>query len=162
VNCGPRHIQCSNSSAYSDFNIQVNVSTLLLEKSRQFNESCTEIWVLNTLHTRQFTQCVLWCRPDIYNVFTASLIQATIFNWTYLRCNWRYLDNSLLVNLQTWCPIQRTSSSLRYVICGPGHIQCNYSTAYSGFNIQQNVAPLLLEICRQFTDVLQTWSQYSV
>jgi hypothetical protein len=35
---------------------------------------------------------------------------------------------------------------------GPGHIQWTYSSTYSGFNIQQNVAPLLLEICRQFTE----------
>jgi hypothetical protein len=37
-------------------------------------------------------------------------------------------------------------------LCGPGHIQCNYSSTYSGFNIKQNVARLLLEICRQFTE----------
>jgi hypothetical protein len=49
-------------------------------------------------------------------------------------------------------PIQRTTSSLRNVNCGPGHIQCNYSSTYSGFNIQQNVAPLLLEIYPQFNE----------
>jgi hypothetical protein len=38
------------------------------------------------------------------------------------------------------------------VNCGPGHIQCNYSSTYSGFNIQQNVAPLLLEIYPQFNE----------
>jgi hypothetical protein len=53
------------------------------------------------------------------------------------------------VILQTWCQIQRTSSSIRYVNCGPGHIQCNYSSAYSGSNIELNVSPLLLEISRQ-------------
>jgi hypothetical protein len=205
VVCGPGHIQSIYSSTYSDFNIQLNVSALLLEISRQFNESYTVIWVLNTPHTRQFTQCVLWSRtytmylqlrifglqysavgtcadigdilkilcalycklddkysahppvyamrtvvPDIYNVFTAPHIQATIFIWTYLRCYWRYHDNSMHVILQTWCQIQRTSSSLRFVKCGPSHIQCNYSYAYSGFNIQVNVSELLLEMSRQF------------
>jgi hypothetical protein len=53
------------------------------------------------------------------------------------------------VILQTWCQIQSTSSSLRYVNCGPGHIQCIYISAYSGFIIQLNVAPLLLEVSRQ-------------
>jgi hypothetical protein len=48
--------------------------------------------------------------------------------------------------------IAHTLSSLRYVDCGPGHIQCNYSYAYSGFNIQRNVSPLLLEISRQFNE----------
>jgi hypothetical protein len=84
--------------------------------------------------------------PDIYNVFTAPHIQATIFNWTYLRCNWRYSDISMCAILQIWCQIQRTSSSLSCVIFGPGHIQCNYSSAYSGFNIRLNLSALLLEI----------------
>jgi hypothetical protein len=52
--------------------------------------------------------------------------------------------------LQTWCQIQRTTPSLRYVNCGPGHIQCISSSAYSDFNIRQNVSELLLYISRQF------------
>jgi hypothetical protein len=58
----------------------------------------------------------------------------------------------MCVILQTWCQIQRTSSSLRHLNCGPGHIQCNYSSTYSGFNIQQNVAPLLLQIYPQLNE----------
>jgi hypothetical protein len=54
------------------------------------------------------------------------------------------------VILQTWCQLQRTSSSFRYANCGPGHIQCIYSSAYSDFNIHLNVSALLLEISRQF------------
>jgi hypothetical protein len=49
-------------------------------------------------------------------------------------------------------PIQRTSSRLRYVNCGAGHIQCIYSSTYSGFNIQMNVSALLFYICRQFSE----------
>jgi hypothetical protein len=60
---------------------------------------------------------------DIYNVFTAPHIEASIFIWTYLRCYWKYLDNSMRVILHSWCQILRTSSSLRYVNYGPGHIQ---------------------------------------
>jgi hypothetical protein len=88
----------------------------------------------------------------IYNVITAPHIQASIFNWTYLRSYWRHLDNSMRVIVQTWIQIQRTSSSLYYVDCGPGHIQCSYSSAYTGFNIQLNVSALLLEISRQFNE----------
>jgi hypothetical protein len=88
--------------------------------------------------------------PDMYNVFTAPHIQATIFNWTYLRCNWRYSDTSIRVILQIWCQIQRTSSSLRCVNCVPGHIQRIYSSSYSGHNIQLNVSALQLEIFRHF------------
>jgi hypothetical protein len=51
--------------------------------------------------------------------------------------------------LQSWCQIQRTTSSLRNVDSGPGHIQCIYSSTYSGVNIQLNVDVLLLEISRQ-------------
>jgi hypothetical protein len=45
--------------------------------------------------------------------------------------------------------MQSTSSSLRYVNCGPGHIRSTYSSAYLSFNIQLKVAPLLLEVSRQ-------------
>jgi hypothetical protein len=54
--------------------------------------------------------------------------------------------------LQTLCQIQRTASSLRYLNCEPDHIHCNYSSTYSGFNIQLNVSALQLEICRQFSE----------
>jgi hypothetical protein len=54
------------------------------------------------------------------------------------------------VILQARCQLQRTSSSFRYVNCGPGHIQNTYSSAYLRFNIQMKVAPMLLEVSRQF------------
>jgi hypothetical protein len=92
VDCGPGHILCNYSSAYSGLNIQLNVSALQLEISRQFNVRYTANLVPNTAHT----------------------------------------------------------SSLRYMHCGSGHIQCNYSSRYSGFNIQLNASALLLEIYRQF------------
>jgi hypothetical protein len=56
------------------------------------------------------------------------------------------------VIVQTWSQIQRTSSRLRYVNCGPGHIQWNDNTAYSGFNIQLNVSKLLLKTSRKFKE----------
>jgi hypothetical protein len=70
----------------------------------------------------------------------------------YLRYCWRYLDNSMLIILQTWCQIERMASRLRYVNCGPGYMQCIYSSAYSDFNIQLNVSALLLEISREFNE----------
>jgi hypothetical protein len=60
-----------------------------------------------------------------------------------------YLVNAMSVILQAWCQLQRTSSSLRYGNCGPGHVDCIYSSAYSDFNIQMKVSPLLLEVSRQ-------------
>jgi hypothetical protein len=114
-------------------------------------------------------QCALYCKldakysphppvytmwtvvPAIYKVFKAPHSQATIFNCTYLRCNWEYSDTSTPVTLLTWCQVQRTSSGLRYVNYGPGHIQCIYSSIYSDFNIHLNVSALLLYISRQFS-----------
>jgi hypothetical protein len=103
------------------------------------------------IYRAQQPVCAMWTVVQaVYNVITAPHIQATIFIWTYLRCYWRYLDNSIVVILQTWCQIQHTSSGLRYVNCGPGHIQYIYSSAHSDFNIHLNVSALLLEISRQF------------
>jgi hypothetical protein len=149
VNCGPSHIQCNYSTAYSGFNIQLNVSALKLEISRQFNERNTANLVPNIAHILQFSLCEQWSRTYTMHL-QLRMLSASIFNWTYLRCNWTYHDYSMCVILQTWCPIQRTYSSLRYVNCGPGHTQGTYISAYLGFNIQLNVSPPLLEICRQF------------
>jgi hypothetical protein len=88
--------------------------------------------------------------PDIYNVFTAPHIQASIFSCRYLRCYIRYHMNSMGVMLQTWCQIECISYRLRSVNCGPGHIQSTYSSAYSDFTIHLNVSALLLYISRQF------------
>jgi hypothetical protein len=74
--------------------------------------------------------------PAIYKVLTVPYIQASIFNLTDLCCHRRCLDNSTRVILKTWCQIQPTSPGLRYVKCGPGHTQCNYSYVYSGFKFQ--------------------------
>jgi hypothetical protein len=67
----------------------------------------------------------------------------------YLRCCLRYTDICMRVILQIWCQIQNTSTGLRYVNYGPGHIQCIYSSIYSDFNIHLNVSALLLYISRQ-------------
>jgi hypothetical protein len=88
--------------------------------------------------------------PLIYKVFTAPHIWASIFSCRYMRCKSRYHMNSMHAIQLTRCQIQRTSSSLRYVNCGPGHIQSIYSSAYLDLNIQLKVGPLLLEISRQF------------
>jgi hypothetical protein len=203
VTCGPGHMQCNYSYVYSGFNVQVNVSVLLLETSRQFNERYTANLVTTTAQILQLSLCDQWSRtytmylqlrifrpeystericaaigdnrtfrcalhckfgvkysayhpvyavwsvvPDVYNAFTAPHIQTSMFIWSYLRCYWRYLDNSIVVIMQTWCQIQRTSSRLRYVNCGPGHIQYIYSSAHSDFNIRLNVSAVLLETRR--------------
>jgi hypothetical protein len=88
--------------------------------------------------------------PVKSNAISVLHIHATILNWTYVRCYWRYINNYMCVILQTWYQIQHTSSSLRYLNCGPGHIQCIYSSAYSVFSIQLNVSATLLETSRQF------------
>jgi hypothetical protein len=91
--------------------------------------------------------------PAIYCIITAPHIHASIFDWTYLRCLCWYIDKSMCVILHTWYKVQRTSSRLCYLNCAPGHIQWTYSSTYSGFNIEQNVSALILEICRQFNAI---------
>jgi hypothetical protein len=59
-------------------------------------------WALNGKHGAKYSAnppvYAMWTVvPDIYNVITAPHIQTSIFNWTYLRCYWRYLANSTLV-----------------------------------------------------------------
>jgi hypothetical protein len=183
VNWDPGHIQCIYSSIYSDFNIHLNVSAMLLEISWQFTARYTANFVPNTAHILQFTlrelwsqpytkylqlrifmpqysaigtcaaivdittvQCALYCKlwakysacptvyamwtvvPAIYKVFTAPQTWASIFSCRYHRCCCRYHINSMRVILQTWGQIQRTSSGLRFVICGSVHIQIIYSS----------------------------------
>jgi hypothetical protein len=57
-----RHIQCIYSSEYSGFNNQLNVSALLLETSRLFNERYTASRVPKTAHIVQFSLSELCSR----------------------------------------------------------------------------------------------------
>jgi hypothetical protein len=59
----PGHIQCIYSCAYSDFNIHLNVSALLLYISRQLNARYTAFLVSNIAHILQLALCDLWSRP---------------------------------------------------------------------------------------------------
>jgi hypothetical protein len=145
LNCGPGHI------------LQLHIFRIQYSTAR----ICANIGDMSTI------QCALYCKhcakysahpivyatwtvvPSIYNVFTAPHIQASIFNWTYLGWYWRYVENSMRLIPQTWCQMLRIYSSLRYVNCGPGHIQCSYISAYSGFSMLQNVSALMLMISRQ-------------
>jgi hypothetical protein len=88
--------------------------------------------------------------PDVFKVLTAPHIYASIFSSRHLRCYCRYHMNSMRNILQTWCQIQCITPRLCYVTCGPGHIQSVCCSAYLGLNIQLKVAPLLLEVSRQF------------
>jgi hypothetical protein len=148
VNCGPGHIQCIYSPTYLGFNSQLNVSPSLLEICRKFNALYCKHGVKYSAHPPDFAMCTVV--PAIYNIFTAPHIQAPIINWTSLRCYWRFVDNSMLLILQSWCQIQRTHFRLPYLNCCSGHIQYIYSSAHSGFNIQLNVSALLLETRRHF------------
>jgi hypothetical protein len=90
--------------------------------------------------------------PDVFKVLTAPHIYASIFSCRHLRCYCRYHKNSMRIILQTWCQIQCITRRLCYVNCGPRHIQCIYSSAYSYFTIYLKVGPMLLEVSRQFIE----------
>jgi hypothetical protein len=97
-------------------------------------------WMRVILQTVSKIQCMSYrlryvnCGPEIYNAFTAPHIQALIFNWTYLRCYWRYLDSSTRIILRNLYQIQRTSSSIRCVNCGP-----DIYNVFTAQNIQASI-----------------------
>jgi hypothetical protein len=76
-------------------------------------------------------------------------VQASTFNWMYLRCDWWIIDKSMRVIHHICYQIQSTISGLRYVKSGPSQIQYNYFSWYSGSNIQLIVSPLRLVVYRQ-------------
>jgi hypothetical protein len=149
VNSGSGHIQSIYSSAYLGFNIQVNVAPLLLEVSRQFNARYTAFLVPSTAHIIQFTLCVLWPHP--YTKYLQLLIVSPQYS-TESTC--AAIGDMSTIQCALYCKLGAKYSAqppvLRYLSCGPGHIQCTYSSTYSGFHIQLNVSALLLKISRQF------------
>jgi hypothetical protein len=114
------------------YTVQLQLNIFMLQYSTE--RICADIGDISTI------QCPLYCKrcakysahppdyaawtavPALISVITAAHIHASIFNRTYLRWYWRYIDNSMRLVLPTLCQIQRTSSRLSYVNCGPGHI----------------------------------------
>jgi hypothetical protein len=88
VYCGPGHKKSIYSSAYSVQNIQLNVSVLLLEISRQYNARYTANLVPHTTHILQFTLCELW----------SGHIQST-YSSAYICFNIRWNVSALLLEL---------------------------------------------------------------
>jgi hypothetical protein len=127
VNSCPAHIQSIYSSAHICFNFRWNVSALLLEISRQLNARYPETWC-QIQRTSTSLRHVICGRGHILSIYSSACSGFNI-HCSYLRCYCRYHINSMRVILQTWCQIQRTPSSFRYVNRGPGHIQCNYSSS---------------------------------
>jgi hypothetical protein len=147
VNSGPDQIERNYSSTYSGFNIHLNVSALLLEICRQINAPYTAILVPNTAHILQFT---LNSGPDhiqlnYSSTYSGFNIQLNVSALQLEIC--RQFSERYTATLVT---IQRTTSSLRNVNCGPGHVQCHYSSTYLGYNSQLNVSRSLLAICQEF------------
>jgi hypothetical protein len=155
--CNFQFTQCEQWSRTYTMYSQLCIFRLQYSTERiraAIGDMSTNQWALYCKHCAKYVahppDYATWTMvPAIYNVFTVPHIQDSIFNKTYLRCYSRYLYNSILLILQTWCQIQRTSSGLRYVNCGLGQIQRNYSCAHSDLNIQLNVPALLLETSRQ-------------
>jgi hypothetical protein len=113
VNCGPGHIQCIYSCAYSDFNIHLNVSALLLEISRQFNERYTAILVPNTAHVHRFTLCRLWSRDIqcnysyVYSGFNIQVNESALLLGIS-----RYFDARYSANL-----VLNTGHTYQFTLC---------------------------------------------
>jgi hypothetical protein len=99
VNCVSGHIQCNYSSAYTGFNIQLNVSALLLEISEQVNARYISSLVPNTAHILQFTLCELWSRDiqcnnsSSYSGFNIHVKVSALILDIYRQFNARYTAN---------------------------------------------------------------------
>jgi hypothetical protein len=95
VNCGPGHIQCIYNSIYSDINIHLNVSALLLYISRQFNARYTANLLPNTAHILRITLFVLWSRTYTIHLqlrtfrlqYSSERICAAIGNISTIQCS---------------------------------------------------------------------------
>jgi hypothetical protein len=148
MNCGPGHIQSNYSSTYSGFNIQQNIAPLLLYICWQFREhyTATSVWIQRTAFSLRSVNCGpghIHCKYS--SAYSGFNIQQNIAPLLLYIC-WQFREHYTATSVS----IQRTAFSLRSVNCGPGHIHCKYSSAYSGFNIQLNVSRPLLEICREY------------
>jgi hypothetical protein len=112
--------------------------------------------LLSTFAAKYRAQYPVYAMPSLMpvksNIITFLDTQSTIFNLTYLFRYWSYVDNSMRGILHICFQIQSTISGLRYVKSGPNQIQYNYICWYSGVNIQLNVSPSILVICRQFNE----------
>jgi hypothetical protein len=107
--------------------------------------------ILGAKYGAHHSVCPMWTVvPDIYNV-----IAARIFRLQYSAVgNCAAIVDITTIQCALYCKLGAEYSARHPVYamwtCGPAQIQCNNSTAYSGFNIQQKVCALLLEIYRQF------------
>jgi hypothetical protein len=90
--------------------------------------------------------------PFKSNINIVLPMQASTFNRLYLRCDWLFIEKSMRLILHICSHLQPKSSRLRYLNTGPSQIQYNYSPCHSALNIQMNVCPLILMICRQFNE----------
>jgi hypothetical protein len=94
VDCGPGHIQSISSSIYTDFNIQLNVSTLLFKIIGHYNARYTANLGPNIANIIRFTLCGLWSRTytihiqlHIYRLqYSIERIHAAIQDNRTLQC----------------------------------------------------------------------------
>jgi hypothetical protein len=122
VNAGPSQIQYNCCSCHSGFNIQLNVSPLLLVVYRQIDTCYTPQLLPNTGH---ISLCALRQLDDSVklNVITDLHIEASVINWTYFRCNCRYGDNSMIAVRHLCSKMQPKFCGSCYVNSGPSQIQ---------------------------------------
>jgi hypothetical protein len=105
--------------------------------------------------------------PVKSNIITDLDIQAAIFNWTYLRCDWLFIDKSMGVILQICSQIKRVSSCLRYVNHDRGQMRYSYfllfGHQYSNERISDAIGGLSTNRCvLYFTFAAKDRAQYPV
>ena len=136
---------------YSIFRIQYSIDSI----SAAIGDISTNLYAIYSTFAAKYSAptplYIMSTRVEVKsNVILLLHIQACIFDWTYLRFHWRYVDNSMRVSRHICCQIQCTPTGLRNVNTVSCQILCNCRFAYLGFSIQFNVFPLLLVVCRDF------------
>jgi hypothetical protein len=132
------------------FRLQYSIERISVDIGDTSTIQCA---LYSTFAAKYRAQYPVYAMPSLFpgksNIITVLLVQASIFIWMYLRCDWWIIDKSMRVILHICCQIQSTISGVRYAISGPGQMPYIYNSSSSGCNIPLNVNPTMLVILRQ-------------
>jgi hypothetical protein len=106
-------MQCNYISAYSGFNIQLNLSALLFQKSRQVNSRYNANLVPYIAHIPQFTLCELWTL--LYTKYYSSL-----YSGHYIQLNVSALQLEIFRNFDpryTANLVSNTAGIVQFTLC---------------------------------------------
>jgi hypothetical protein len=112
--------------------------------------STNRCMLYSTFAVKYRTRCPVYAMPTQVpvksNTITVLLMQPSMFNWTYLRCNWWCIDKSMRVILHICRHIQDTTAGSRNFNSGPRQNQRICRLAYFLLNNKINIYMFLVHI----------------